>query len=270
MFSVLPLFPSHRAEVSDYALTWRCRALIHVRHGLDSAGYTGKVLHIALSIPKDKLKLLVFDLDGTLIDSRADLTSSINAMLLHFHRSALPEDVIASFIGDGATMLVRRSLGDPIDESFVNEAVEYFLGYYHEHKLDHTYVYDGVFTVLEQLRGRYGKALQMAVLSNKPENPSREICDALQLKPYFFEVYGGNSFPTKKPDPEGLLTLIAKAGVKPQETLMIGDTDVDILTARNAGAWALGCKFGLSPHTLAYAAPDCLVDSPYDWAAALL
>jgi phosphoglycolate phosphatase len=235
-----------------------------------ASSYTSSVLHIARPIPKDKLKLLVFDLDGTLIDSRADLTSSINAMLRYFRRAALPEDVIASFIGDGATMLVRRSLGDPVDEAFVQQAVDYFLDYYRDHKLDHTYVYDGVFHVLEQLRSRYGASLQMAVLSNKPENPSREICDALELKPYFFQVYGGNSFPTKKPDPEGLLKLIAEAGVTAEETLMIGDTDVDILTARNAGAWALGCKFGLSPHTLEYAAPDCLVDSPHDWSAALL
>lgn len=228
------------------------------------------MLHIARSIPKDKLKLLVFDLDGTLIDSRADLTASINAMLRHFRRAILPEDVIASFIGDGATMLVRRSLGDPADEAFVDGAVAYFLDYYREHKLDHTYVYDGVFDVLEALRARHGTALKMAVLTNKPVNPAREICEALHMRPYFFEIYGGDSFPTKKPDPEGLLTLIAEAGVRPEETLMIGDTDVDILTARNAGAWALGCKFGLSPHTLEYAAPDCLVDAPHDWAAALL
>jgi phosphoglycolate phosphatase len=229
------------------------------------------MLHIARPLPKEKLKLLVFDLDGTLIDSRADLCASVNATLQHFQRPPLPEDVIASFIGDGASMLVRRSLGDPVDEAFVEEAVDHFLDYYHEHKLDHTYVYDGVFEVLEKLRAAPGAgSQQMAVLSNKPVGPSREICDALALKPYFFQVYGGNSFPTKKPDPQGLLRLIAEAGVRPEETLMIGDTDVDILTARAVGAWALGCKFGLSPHTLEYAKPDCLVDEPRDWLAALL
>jgi phosphoglycolate phosphatase len=191
-------------------------------------------------------------------------------MLGRFKRPALPDDVIASYIGDGASILVRRSLGDPADEAFVEEAVEYFLSYYREHKLDHTYVYDGVFEVLENLRERYGNRQQNAVLSNKPVGPSRDICAALQLKPYFFQVYGGNSFPTKKPEPQGLLTLMAESGARPEETLMIGDTDVDILTARNAGAWALGCKFGLSPHTLEYAAPDCLVDTPRDWLAALL
>jgi phosphoglycolate phosphatase len=226
------------------------------------------MLHIARSLPKEKLKLLVFDLDGTLIDSRADLCASVNATLQHFQRPRLPEDVIASFIGDGASMLVRRSLGDPADEAFVEEAVDYFLDYYRDHKLDHTYVYEGVFEVLARLRS--GPAYQMAVLSNKPVGPSREICEALALKPYFFQVYGGNSFPTKKPDPQGLQVLMEEAGVHPEETLMIGDTDVDILTARAGGAWALGCKFGLSPHTLEYARPDCLVDEPRDWVAALL
>ena len=228
------------------------------------------MLHIAQALPKEKLKLLVFDLDGTLIDSRADLTASINAMLRHFGRKPLPEDVIASFIGDGASMLVRRSLGDPDDEGFVDAAVNFFLDYYHEHKLDHTYVYDGVFDVLARMRAERGDTLRMAVLSNKPVVPSRAICEALGLRPYFFEVFGGNSFGTKKPDPEGLHCLIRMAGVEPEETLMIGDTDVDILTARNAGAWALGCKFGLSPHTLEYAAADCMVDGPRDWLEALL
>ena len=237
-----------------------------------------RMLHIARALPKDKLKLLVFDLDGTLIDSRADLCASVNATLRHFQRPMLPDEVIASFIGDGASMLVRRSLGDPADEEFVSNAVEFFLGYYRIHKLDHTYVYDGVFEVLEKLLAKHGRTnrsrsshgQKMAVLSNKPVAPSREICDELKLGKYFFQVYGGNSFPTKKPDPQGLQTLMAEAGVRPEETLMIGDTDVDILTARAVGAWALGCRFGLSPHTLEYARPDCLVDEPRDWLTALL
>ncbi len=232
--------------------------------------YTWVVLHISRPIPKEKLRLLVFDLDGTLIDSRADLCASVNAMLGFVQRPALPDDVIASYIGDGASMLVRRSLGDPADEAFVESAVEYFLSYYREHKLDHTFVYDGVFEVLEELQARYGALQQMAVLSNKPVGPSRDICDALGLAPYFFRVYGGNSFSTKKPDPEGLQTLIGEARVRPEETLMIGDTDVDILTARHAGAWSIGCKFGLSPHTLENATPDGLVDAPRDWLAALV
>ena len=218
------------------------------------------------AIPARSLRLLVFDLDGTLIDSGADLCASVNAMLRHFDRPALPHPVIATYIGDGAARLVSRSLGEPVNPAFLESAVLYFLDYYREHKLDQTYVYPGVFTSLDSLRLFEGTVPRsMAVLTNKPIGPSQAICDALGLSPYFFRIYGANSFPTKKPDPQGLLALIDEAGVSPRETLMIGDTDVDILTARNAGAWSMGCSYGLAPHTLVTTPPDCLVDSPSDW-----
>ena len=221
-------------------------------------------------IPGGLLRLLVFDLDGTLIDSGADLCASVNAMLGHFGRPPLPDAVISTYIGDGAVRLVSRSLGDPTDRAFLESAVAYFLDYYREHKLDQTYVYPGVFASLDSLRVEPGGAPRsMAVLTNKPVGPSQAICDALGLSPYFFRIYGGNSFPTKKPDPEGLLALLQEAGVTAQETLMIGDSDVDILTARNAGVWSMGCSYGLAPHTLLSDPPDCLVESPADWPLAL-
>src|SRR5271163_5070713 len=118
-------------------------------------------------IPVESLRLLVFDLDGTLIDSRKDLVNSVNAMLVHLNRSELPEDVIASYIGDGAGMLVRRALGDPDDEGFVEQALGYFLDYYREHKLDYTHVYPGVIESLEVLQHEAdGGIRQMAVLTN--------------------------------------------------------------------------------------------------------
>ena len=223
------------------------------------------MLKIYRPIPAGSLRLLVFDLDGTLIDSGADLCASVNAMLRNFGRPELPQDVISTFIGDGAARLVSRSLGEPDDPAFLDSALTYFLNYYREHKLDHTYVYPGVFRSLDSLR----LERSMAVLTNKPIYPSLAICEALGLSPYFFRIYGGNSFPTKKPDPEGLLALMKEAGVTAQETLMVGDSDVDMLTARNAGVWSIGCSYGLSPHTLETVPPDCLVDSPADWPLAL-
>ena len=221
-------------------------------------------------IPAASLRLLVFDLDGTLIDSGADLCASVNAMLRHFARPPLPEKVISTYIGDGAARLVSRSLGEPTDADFLDSALAYFLDYYREHKLDHTYVYPGVFASLDSLRFEPGGAARsMAVLTNKPIGASQAICDALGLSPYFFRIYGGNSFATKKPDPEGLLALLKEAGVSAQETLMIGDSDVDILTARNAGVWSMGCSYGLAPHTLVTVPPDCVVESPADWPLAL-
>ena len=107
-------------------------------------------------------RLLVFDLDGTLIDSRIDLSNSVNAMLTHLGKPQLPDAVIASYIGDGVTMLVRRALGDPEgdvhDQEFVDAALAYFLDYYRIHKLDFTYVYDGVFEALEAIRAAHPEA----------------------------------------------------------------------------------------------------------------
>ena len=225
-------------------------------------------------------RLLVFDLDGTLIDSQIDLSNSVNALLAHLGRPQLPHAVIAGYIGDGASMLVRRALGDPEgdlhDDEFVSDAVQYFLDYYREHKLDFTYVYEGVFEGLEEIRGDY-PGIAMAVLTNKPVRPSRDICAHFGLDRYFFQTYGGNSFHTKKPDPTGLLALIAEASalqrggglILPGETVMIGDSDVDILTARNCGARSIGCAYGLAPERLATASPDALAILPADWAEAL-
>ncbi len=210
-----------------------------------------------------RARLLVFDLDGTLIDSRLDLIHSVNAMLRHLGRPELPGDVIASYVGDGAPVLVRRALGDPDDETFFRNALEYFLGYYRLHKLDHTTVYDGIPEVLAGLAdSSNGVQRTMAVLSNKPVNPSRDIVRALGLRDFFVSVYGGNSFPTKKPDPLGVQTILEEAGVAADEALIIGDSSVDVLTGRNAGLWTCGVTYGFAPHTLEEVAPDVLVETP--------
>jgi len=237
------------------------------------ARYTGSMVRVLRPIPVERLKLLVFDLDGTLIDSAQDLCNSVNATLLHFGRQALKDTQIAGFIGDGALMLMQRALaeehGSPVDEEFLRTAYAYFLDYYRAHKLDFTYAYDGVLEALRALEDLHELPRTMAVLTNKPVRPARDICAALGLAPYFLQIYGGNSFSTKKPNPEGLLALMAEAGAEPQETVLIGDSHVDVLTARNGGAWAIGCTFGLAPESLTANQPDVLVDSPADWTAAL-
>ncbi len=222
-------------------------------------------------------RLLVFDLDGTLIDSRKDLCNSVNATLEHFGHAALPDEIVAGYIGDGATTLVRRALAhahmiqdlpDPHDDDFVAEALEFFLGYYRVHKLDFTYVYPGVMESLTAIRAAH-PSLPMAVLTNKPVGPSLGICAHFGLDKFFFQNYGGNSFPTKKPDPQGFLTLLAEVGVAAADAVMIGDSGVDVHTARNAGARSLGCTFGLSPETLLAAGPDVSVDHASEWPKAL-
>jgi len=222
-------------------------------------------------------RLLVFDLDGTLVDSQIDLTNTVNAMLEHYGKQPLDGAIVASYIGDGAGTLVRRALAhehliaegaDPHDDAFIDEALAWFIAYYKIHKLDYTYVYPGVMKSLEAIRGAHPK-LPMAVLTNKPVYPSRAICRHFGMDRFFFANYGGNSFATKKPDPEGLLKLIAEAGVKVSEAVMVGDSHVDVQTARNAGAAVVGCLYGLSPESLKQAAPDVLVQGASEWPSVL-
>ena len=214
------------------------------------------------------IKFVIFDLDGTLIDSRLDLIQSVNAMLQHFKHPELPGEIVASYVGDGAPMLVRRALGDPDDEHFFKEALEFFLSYYREHKLDHTRVYDGIPEALKQIQSN-GTARKMAVLSNKPVHPSRAIVDALGLADFFVQVYGGNSFETKKPDPLGVNTLLKETGTASEQAMIVGDSSIDVLTGRNAGIATCGVTYGFAPHTLCEAPPDVTVNSPQEFAALL-
>lgn len=224
------------------------------------------MLKINRPISTEKVKLLLFDLDGTLVDSRQDLANAVNAMLKSLGRPELPCEVIATYIGDGAPMLVRRALGDPDDEQFVMKAIDYFMTWYREHKLDNTYVYPGTLEALRAIRSSRNGSLKMAVLSNKPVNPSRAIVEGLGLGEFFFQTYGGNSFATKKPDPFGALKLCEEAGVQPKNAVMIGDSQNDILTARNAGMYSIGLKYGLAPQTLEIYPPDILIDKPEELA----
>ncbi len=222
------------------------------------------MIHFYRKFDPKTIRLLIFDLDGTLVDSRLDLVHSVNAMLRHLERPELPEDVIASYVGDGAPMLVRRALGDPSNEGYVKEALEFFLAYYRVHKLDFTHTYNGIKEMLAAVGSADGLRRHMAVLSNKPVNPSRAIVEALGLGEFFAQIYGGNSFSTKKPDPEGAQTLLRETKISPEQTLIVGDSSVDVLTGRNAGLWTCGVTYGFAPQSLSLAPPDVLVDTPED------
>jgi phosphoglycolate phosphatase len=234
------------------------------------------MVRVLRPIPVEKLKLLVFDLDGTLIDSAQDLCNSVNAALVEFGYAALPDPAVASFVGNGAPMLVRRSLAaasgiapEAVDQKLLDETLAFFLKYYRAHKLDFTYAYEGVLealAALKQLHDAPGTPQRlMAVLTNKPVRPAQGICEGLGMADYFTHIYGGDSFPAKKPDPMGIQTLMAEAGAAPEETAMIGDSRVDVQTARNAGAWSVGCAFGFGPQNLMEAPPDVVVDRAHEW-----
>jgi phosphoglycolate phosphatase len=210
------------------------------------------------------VRAVVFDLDGTLIDSQLDLVLSVNAMLEHMGREPHVHEKICSFIGNGAPTLVRRALGDGATDSDVEKGLAYFLSYYRAHMLDNTDVYPGVREALAQL-----EKYPMAVLTNKPVHFSRAIIDGLNLSRHFRFVYGGNSFETKKPDPQGAQILLRELQAPPADSMMVGDSDVDIKTARNAGMFACGVTYGFGTESLGAHPPDLILDNLSDLPAHL-
>jgi len=211
-----------------------------------------------MAIPKSALgqmELLVFDLDGTLVDSELDLANSVNATLEKIGRRPLPVELIASYVGQGVTVLISRALGAEASPDLIERATESFLNHYREHMLDHTATYPGVREALAELDGR-----KMAVLTNKPVRFSREMLKGLGLSDRFLQIYGGNSFENKKPDPVGLHRLMEETEVPASRTIMIGDSISDVLAGRNAGAWTCGVNYGFGAPTLDEALPDIRID----------
>ncbi len=204
------------------------------------------------------MKLLIFDLDGTLIDSKLDLVHSVNAARGLMGLPVISEELVASYVGNGAPVLMRRALGPDASEADVQRALEYFLNYYREHMLDNTRLYPGVQEALDRLHQAGSK---LAVLTNKPARFSRAIVEGLGLGGHFFRVYGGNSFAQKKPDPIGIETLLSESGVARNLTIMVGDSGVDVQTARNAGVKACGVTYGFQPESFDQNPPDLLVDN---------
>jgi len=203
------------------------------------------------------MDLLVFDLDGTLIDSKLDLALSVNAVRADASLPPLAHETIYSYVGNGAPVLIRRALGPDASDRLAEDGLRYFYSYYREHMLDNTDLYPGVRAALDQLRDM-GK--QMAILTNKPVRFSQGIIAGLGLAPHFQEVLGGNSLETKKPDPEGLNKLMSQLGIGRARTLMVGDSAVDVETARNAKVLCCGVTYGLQPESFQQHPPDFLVD----------
>ncbi len=200
--------------------------------------------------------LLIFDLDGTLIDSKLDLASSVNATRAWAGLPPLALELVSSYVGDGAPTLVRRILPGASEEKLA-DALRFFLEYYREHMLDATTLYPGVHAALDQL---HDAGVPMAVLTNKPVRFSLQLVEGLALDTLFFRVYGGNSFEEKKPHPRGVDALVAEVSAARDRTVMVGDSATDVRTARNARVQACGVTWGFQPESFAAVPPDFTID----------
>lgn len=200
--------------------------------------------------------VLIFDLDGTLVDSKTDLTASVNHIRQQFDLPVLTEAEIARFIGNGALMLIRRVLGAKATEANVQAGLQMFLSYYRAHMLDCTALYPGVRETLERLAD-----CKLAVLTNKPVHFSCAMLDGLGIYKHFAAVYGGNSFDHKKPDPVGVFQILSDTKGNRERTWMIGDSSVDVLTGRNAGIKTCGVTYGYATETFKDVPPDFLIDN---------
>jgi phosphoglycolate phosphatase len=205
-----------------------------------------------------RFRHLVFDLDGTLADTRDDLVAAVNHALAELGLPRRGPEQVAGFVGHGARLLIERALG-PEHADLAPRALQVFLSYYKEHLLDRTRAYDGI---PELLAAAQARGIALTVLTNKPEAPSRAILDGLGLIRYFAAVVGGDTLPVRKPDPAGILHLQQLTGVPLQETLLVGDSQVDCETGRAAGVAVCGAAWGFIPDALKAVPPDFTVASP--------
>jgi 2-phosphoglycolate phosphatase len=200
---------------------------------------------------------VVFDLDGTLVDSRRDIAEAANHALEKNGFSKLPHDELESYVGDGAPLLVSRAARLDVTDERVRVIVADFLDYYAQHPIDHTPLMPGALQALDELR-----SYVLGVCTNKPRRTSLAVIQGLQLEARFSGVVAGDDLPQRKPDPAPVVETARRMGVPVHEVIMVGDGPQDILSGRAAGAYTVGVRGGIQAfERLAAAAPDCMIDS---------
>ena len=209
--------------------------------------------------PESKIHLIIYDLDGTLIDSRRDIVNAVNWTLSELGLKELAAKQISSFVGNGVTNLMRQALEAvevPRTAPFLERSIKIFRKRYGEHLLDETSLYPSVRQVLEFFKDR-----KQAVITNKPEEFSLTILKGLGIDSYFFKVVGGDRGFPKKPDPAAVFDILSLARISPEETLLVGDSATDIQTGRNAGVRTAAVTYGFGKRPeIETARPDFLLE----------
>ncbi|MBE0426015.1 MAG: HAD-IA family hydrolase [Nitrospirae bacterium] len=184
------------------------------------------------------VKLLMFDLDGTLVDTSMDITNALNYALNFYGFKELTIGDTTKMVGEGITRLVEKLLGES-KSRLMDAVIKRFLDYYSEHLTDYSTIYPGVSETLERLNG-YRKA----VISNKRESLSTRLLEELNLSKYFELVIGSDTAPKRKPSPVPVIYVVSKLGISPQESMMIGDSNYDIEAGKKAGVITVAVTYG--------------------------
>ena len=202
--------------------------------------------------------LYLFDLDGTLVDTRRDITTAVNHVMNLHSRPHAALDTVISWVGDGLDDMMARAFSTD-DSEFIAELVDEFRTFYAEHCTDFSRPYDGCSETLASLRA---SGSHLSVLTNKPQEISVEILRRLDIFEYFDHVVGPTEAELRKPNPSNLLSLMRDVGTTTEQTLMVGDSRNDILVAHNAGVPSCGCTFGYIGRTaLLQLKPTYLIDT---------
>ncbi|MGE0680152.1 MAG: HAD-IA family hydrolase [Candidatus Binatia bacterium] len=213
-----------------------------------------------------RFRHLIFDLDGTLVDSKADLATATNMMLFTLGLPLLSLAQVTGLIGNGARVLVEKALGEE-NRHLLDLGFTLFMRYYSAHLLEETRPYEGLAVLLADA---YARGVHLSILTNKPEAPSRAILEGLGLAAFFTVIVGGDTLPTKKPDPQGVAYLQRQTSIQLSDTLLIGDSRVDYETGVAAGVAVCGVTWGFGMQDFTALRPQFLIDTPEQLRALVL
>ena len=202
-----------------------------------------------------KISLIVYDFDGTLVDTLFDIADAVNLSLNELGLRTLSRATIRKYVGKGVERLMAQSI-DGTGYTDLPRAVELFRRHYSENLMNHTRFYPSGREILDHFRDK-----KQAICSNKPEDFVRRILESLKSLDYFDAILGGDSVESKKPDPEGLLHLLDRFQCSPEMAVLVGDSPVDIETGKRAGVYTCIVNYGFgNPKEIASTNPDCCID----------